>query len=421
MCDAVPTMSEVARRYVARPVAPRTAESLAGSVLLQLDAVTDALVQTIYEQNPACREVNSVPPDDLWQSCHDNVARVVQMVADTDRCLGRSATDDYFDAARETGRRRAEQRMPLDDVLRSFRLGGRLVWEALIDEARAQGVVDSDALLDVASKVWGVVDNTSSQVAAAYHTAERQLVRADERRRSTLWEGLLHGRGKDRAFVQEAATVLDVPVAGPYAVVAIDNLVDDDCTTASLERRLAGVRVGSAWQVRAHTVVGLLALGTEVPDTVLRSLRAAVRGPAGVSGVVSGLANVGVAYRQATLARRTLLVGEVGVASLTERLPEALLLSAPELAEQLVQTWLVPLMEVPAAERELLLDTLERWVTAGGSVRGTAELAHCHRNTVINRLHRIQQITGRDLTDAASHLDLGLALRAIRLFPPQSS
>ena len=98
----------------------------------------------------------------------------VQMVADADRCLGRSATDDYFDAARATGRRRAEQRMPLDDVLRSFRLGGRLVWEALIDEARAQGVVDSDALLDVASKVWEVVDSTSSQVAAAYHAAERQ-------------------------------------------------------------------------------------------------------------------------------------------------------------------------------------------------------------------------------------------------------
>jgi len=38
----------------------------------------------------------------------------------------------------------------------------------------------------------------------------------------------------------------------------------------------------------------------------------------------------------------------------------------------------------------------------------------------LNRLHRIQQITGRDLTDAAYHLDLGLALRAIRLFPPQS-
>ena len=413
MCDAVPTMSEVARRQVPRPVAPRTAESLAESLLLHLPAVTEALVRTIYEQNPAYREVDSVPPEDLWRSCHDNVARVVQMVAAT------SATDDYFDAARATGRRRAEQRMPLDDVLRSFRLGGRLVWEALIEEARVQGVVDSDALLDVASKVWEVVDSTSSQVAAAYHAAERQLVRVDERRRSMIWEGLLHGRAKDRAFVQEAATVLDVAVNGPYAVVAIDNLVDDECTTASLKRRLAGVRVGSSWQVRTRTVVGLLALGTESPDAVLRSLRDAVRAPAGMSGVVSGLADVDVAYRQAMLARRTLPTGQIGVASLTERLPEALLLSAPELAEQLVRTWLVPLMEVPAAERELLLDTLERWVAAGGSVRRTAELAHCHRNTVINRLHRIHQITGRNLTDAASHVDLGLALRAFRLFPPQ--
>ena len=60
-------MSEVARRYVARPVAPRTAESLAGSVLLQLNTVTDALVRTIYEQNPAYREVNSASAPYLWK------------------------------------------------------------------------------------------------------------------------------------------------------------------------------------------------------------------------------------------------------------------------------------------------------------------------------------------------------------------
>jgi DNA-binding PucR family transcriptional regulator len=136
---------------------------------------------------------------------------------------------------------------------------------------------------------------------------------------------------------------------------------------------------------------------------------------------VSGLANVDAAHRQAALARRTLPAGEVDVASLTERLPEALLVSAPELSEQLVETWLLPLLKVPAAERELLLDTLERWVSAGGSVRRTAELAHCHRNTVINRLQRIHQITGRNLTDDAFHLELGLALRAVRLFPPHGN
>ncbi|MFI5690626.1 PucR family transcriptional regulator [Kribbella sp. NPDC051586] len=405
-------MSKVAGSDTTLPVASLTVESLAESVLLHLPALTDALVETIYEQNPAYRELDSVPQQDLWRSCHDNVARVVQMVADANPGVR------YFDAALETGRRRAEQRMPLDDVLRSYRLGGRLVWEALIDEARAQGVVESAALLDVASKVWEVVDRTSAQVAAAYHAAERHLVRADERRRSTLWEGLLHGRAKDRAFVQEAATVLDVPVTGRYAVVAIDNLIDDDCTAAWLERQLARVRVGSAWQVRPQTVVGLLALGMESPETVLQVLRDSVHAPAGLSGVVNGLAEVEIAYRQAMLARRTLLAGQIDVAALTDRLPEALLLSAPELAEQLVQTWLVPLMTVPTAERELLLDTLDKWVTAAGSVRRTADLAHCHRNTVINRLHRIHQITGRDLNDDGLRLELGLALRAFRLFPP---
>ena len=91
MWDAVPTMSEVARQDAARPVTPQTEESLARSVRLHLPAVTDALVATIYEQNPAYREVDSVPPDDLWQSCHDNIARVMEMIAGADE----SAADDY--------------------------------------------------------------------------------------------------------------------------------------------------------------------------------------------------------------------------------------------------------------------------------------------------------------------------------------
>ncbi|NJC84108.1 PucR family transcriptional regulator [Planosporangium mesophilum] len=402
----------------------RTAESLAASVLLRVPAVTDRLVRTIYEQNPGYLEVNSVPADDLWQSCHDNITRVLQLVAGMEHRPDRSAVDDYFhiddyfDAAYATGRRRAEQRMPLDDVLRSFRLGGRLVWEALIDEAREQGMVDMDALLDVAGKVWEVVDSTSSRVAVAYHSAERHLVRADEQRRAALWEGLLHGRAKDLAFAYEAARTLGVPVDGRYAVVAVEVQDEDDRAATLLERRLAGARVDSVWQLRAHTLVGLLALGTVALDVVLGVLRGAVRTPAGLSGVVSRLSDVDVAYRQATLARRTLPADRVEVASLAERLPEALLLSSPELARQLVELWLAPLMTLPAAERQLLLDTLEMWVAAAGSIRRTAELAHCHRNTVLNRLHRIHQITGRDLTAAAFQVELGLALRAARLFPP---
>jgi hypothetical protein len=270
-------------------------------------------------------------------------------------------------------------------------------------------------LLDVATRVWEVVDTTSAQVAAAYHSTESNLVRTDEQRRAALWEGLLQGRAKDLAFAYEASRIIGIPVEGPCAAV-----VADIGPATQWERRLAADRIGSAWQVRANTLVGLLALRQPTVDTAVAALKDMLDVPAGVSLVVRGLAEVDVAYRQALLARRTLPVGRNEVAVLAERLPEALLLSAPELAEQLVHRWLGDLLAVPAPERRLLLGTLQIWVATGGSIRHTAEAACCHRNTVINRLQRMQAITGHDFADPACQVELALALRASALLagPP---
>ncbi len=385
------------------------AESLAVRVLARVSALTDVLVRTIEDQNPGYRTVGVVPQDDLWRSCHDNLTRVLELIAEGAGGVPPEA-DGRYDAARATGRRRAEQRMPLDDVLRSFRLGGRLVWESLIDQAHVDNSVDTDGLLDVATRVWEVVDTTSAQVAAAYHSTESNLVRTDEQRRAALWEGLLQGRAKDLAFAYEASRIIGIPVEGPCAVVVAD--IGPSGATP-WERRLAAGRIGSAWQVRANTMVGLLTLRQPTMDPAI--LRDVLDVPAGVSLVVRGLAEVDVAYRQALLARRTLPAGRSEVAVLAERLPEALLLNAPELADQLVRRWLGDLLAVPAAERRLLLGTLQIWVATGGSIRHTAEAACCHRNTVINRLQRMQAITGHDFTDPACQVELALALRASAL------
>jgi hypothetical protein len=382
---------------------------LADGVLARVPDLADELVRTIAEQNPGYRRVNVVPDDDLRKSCHDNMSSVL-------RLIGRDRGDqDLFAAARSTGRRRAEQRMPLDDVLRSFRLGGRLLWQALVDQARADGSVDAEGLLEIATWLWEVVDSTSAQVATAYHAAEHQLVRIDEQRRATLWEGLLRGRGKDLAFAHEAARIIGVPVEGPYAAVVAD--VEDVNAPARLGRILGEHGVDSAWQLRAHMLVGLLSLDSSDLGTVLKVLRDCLAAPAGVSLVVHGLADVDIAYRQATLARRSVQPGRVEVAALADRLPEALVLSSPELAEHLIRLRLGPLLKIPVGERRILLDTLETWVATAGSVSRTAELVHCHRNTVINRLNRIEAITGNDLSDVP-HLELSLALRASRLLPP---
>jgi hypothetical protein len=384
-------------------------------VLARVPGLADALVRTIQEQNPGYRAVAVVSRDDLWRSCHDNITRVLQLIARSPASAGLAGSDEHYDAARATGRRRAEQRMPLDDVLRSFRLGGRLVWEALIDQARADDLVDTDGLLDMATRLWEVVDTTSAEVAAAYRATESDLLRADEQRRAVLWEGLLHGRAKDRTFAHEAARILGVPVAGPCAVVVADGGTGRGAP--QLAQRLAAQVTGSVWQVRASSLVGLLALGQPALGKALAALQEALTVPAGVSLVVHGLAEVDAAYRQAALARRTVLPGRTEIAALAERLPDALLLSAPELARQLVDRWLGGLLALPPAERRLLLGTLEIWVSTGGSIRHTADAACCHRNTVLNRLQRMRAITGHDFTDPGCLAELALALRASVLLP----
>jgi len=391
-------------------VEEKAARLLADGVLARVPELADELVRVIAEQNPGYRRINVVSRDDLRKSCQDNMTSVL-------RLIGRDGAEEeqLYSAARCTGRRRAEQRMPLDDVLRSFRLGGRLLWQALVEQARADGTVDAEGLLEIATWLWEVVDSTSAQVAAAYHVAEQQLVRIDEQRRATLWEGLLRGRGKDLAFAYEAARIIGVPVDGPYAAVVAD--VEDVNAPAFLNRLLAEHGVDSAWQPRAHMLVGLLSLDSPELGIVLKVLRDALTVPAGVSLVVPGLADVDVAYRQATLARRSIQPGRVEVAALADRLPEALVLSSPELAEHLIRLRLGPLLKIPVGERRILLDTLETWVATAGSVSRTAELVHCHRNTVINRLSRIEAVTGNDLSDVP-HLELSLALKASWLLPP---
>jgi len=393
------------------PAGSTVAASLSRQVLTRVAGLADRLVLTIRESNPGYRGSRLVPEQDLWRSCRDNLVRILQLVGG-EAWQGQ----EYYDAARATGRRRAEQGLPLDDVLRSFRMGGRLVWESLVDEARSLGT-DDDALLDLGTRVWEVVDRSSAQVAAAYHDAERRAVRADEQRRASVWEGLLTGVGEDPHFAFEAARILGLQAEGRYLVVVAEPASRDLEAVRRVRDRLAAVRVESAWQTRGAGLVGLVRTAAPDPARELDALRAVLEVRAGASSPVDGLERVPAGFRQAALALRTLGPGDT-LAALDERLPEALLVQSPELSQQLVRTWLGSLLDLPEAEREPLLDTLDAWVDTSGSAGRTAVAVHCHRNTVLNRLRRLSEVTGHDLTGGVTPVELALALRARRVLLP---
>lgn len=372
----------------------------------RVEPLTDRLVRTILEQNPGYRSTDVVPVPDLWESCRDNIARVLGRVAGE---VAGGLDGDSFAAAEHTGRRRAEQGLPLDDVLRSFRLGGRLIWEDLIEQSRATDALDADALREVGTRLWEVVDVSSAHVASAYHATERAQAMASEQRSAALWEGLLAGRSREPAFAVAAARTLRLPLHGDLLVVVASGALDE------VDRRLAARGIASAWHRRTDQVVGILAVGATGPAAALEVLRAGSRVRGGVSRVCGRFADVVDAFGQAGLALRTLEPGEPRVVCFDERLVEELLLTAPQVADRLVEVWLGPVLRLPAAESRVLVDTLQAWVDAGGSMTRTAQRASCHRNTAINRVARAGALLGIALTDGPVPVELALALRSLRL------
>jgi hypothetical protein len=65
----------------------------------------------------------------------------------------------------------------------------------------------------------------------------------------------------------------------------------------------------------------------------------------------------------------------------------------------------------------VLVDTLWRYLESAGDAQATAQALFVHRSTIYHRLHRIQDITERDLARGDDRLELHFGLRLSRLIP----
>lgn len=383
----------------------------------EVDEIADCLTARILEREDVYGALGVPVRDDLRATCRASLERLLTQLA------GDLPPD--VDAAAltvDTGRRRARQGVPLEVVLRAYRQCGRLVWERMraVSRERFGGEHDA-ALLVVADDVWRILDASSDRLVDAYRREETRLRGLELGRRWAVIEGLLAGRGHEPAWARDAARLFGVDEdAAVLCVVAPVGDAEGDPLPGAAEA-LAGCAT-SVWHVRSAEVVGVVIpqdddAGTTTTTTtaataVADALRPRALGPVGVSPPVAGLGRLDVAHRWARLAARTLPAGAGAVADLDDRLPEALLAEAPDLVPRLRRAALGDLLEVPPAERAVLLATLRAVLDADGSPSHAAGALYCHRNTVMYRLARLEALTGRRLADARDRLLLGLALAA---------
>jgi hypothetical protein len=383
-------------------------QGLARTLADRVPALTDRLVDLLVAEDQTYRKA---PPDvlaDVRRSCDENLRSVLRDLS------GRRPS--RTDAARETARRRAEQGVPLASLLHAYRLGMRVVWEAMNDEAPISQAGNPETLMGIVTTLWELYDAYASTAATAYDEALVDLARRDERQRTLVLDDLLEGRdpgGELRGFV---ARTLELPEHGPYVAVAADVPARGGEGLARADQVLRGHGVRSAWRLRADEQVGIVAPTRDVPAEAVRALLApAAVSRAGISPPYADLGGTARAVALAGIARRTVPPGTATVATLDEHPLGALVAGAPEMAVRLARIVLGGVLDLEETERALLLETLAVWVDAGGSASEAGRRLFCHRNTVRNRLARLEELSGRSLADPRAQAELWTAAEAVRL------
>ncbi|GAA1367486.1 PucR family transcriptional regulator [Streptomyces beijiangensis] len=377
----------------------------AARILLDdLPAMTDRLVAALREQEPAYRAAIASHPAEVWQEVQRSLRHSVVSLLEP-----RETREAAHRTSAQIAELRAERGLPLDALLHAFRLGGAMVWQGLVEETSRDSPEDMRLLIHVATDVWNFVDEHCGVVAEAYRRTERRMAWQHENRLRLLTAGLFDGSAR-LTDVPDAADALGLPQEGWYAVIA---LAGDDARP----RLPAGTRTLRHSGSGTQYVLVLLGDAESAPAE-LAALAATLALPpgarAGIGSPVEGLAAVPEARRLADTALRA-CPRSGGTVLLDERLPDALVVSSPELAEALAERVLGPLRALDPADRDLLLDTLTVWLETDGSAPRAGARLYCHRNTVLNRLRRFEQLTGRSLTRVGDMVEVALALGARRL------
>ncbi|MGV9700630.1 helix-turn-helix domain-containing protein [Streptomyces sp. NPDC003470] len=385
----------------------RVLHRAARGLLDDLPGLTDRLVALLRESEPAYRAALAKDPTGTWQEAHRSLRHSVTSLLDP-----RGSRDAARRCSWRIGATRAEQGLPLDALLHAFRLGGSLVWQRLVEETSRTAPEDVRLLVHVAADVWNFVDEHCTLVADAYRQTEWQLGRRRENRARLLAAGLLDGTSRI-ADLPEAAQALDLPEQGRYVVVAVTGAHPARAAAARAAAVPDGTRVH--WHTGAGVDYGIVLLGAggeepPVPGDAVPGVRIGVGSP------VEGLAAVGDARGFADTALR-ICPEEGGTVRLADHLPAALVVAGPELGRALADRVLGPLLRLEPADRDVLLDTLTTWLDCDGSAQRAGERLYCHRNTVLNRLRRCEQLTGRSLARPADLVEITLALTAHRLLP----
>lgn len=381
-----------------------TVQQLAAQARADLGELVDRVLQLLLAAEPE-GFFDDGNQRDLRDACLAGLTAVLTVLS------GEIPTGtDPLDVPREAGRRQVQQDLPLEGVLRAYRLAGRAIWEHLVTQARRGGAEVGDALLDGASEVWRVIDACSGAVGESYRREEEALRTRDQRARSSLLAALLDGHGSDPVFARDAARALGLDAAEDYVCVVGLSGSGAPVALDSPEERLLQHGVRSVWLGRPAGEVGLVSLSGIGPSRLLDLVNSAARGRVGVSQRFPSLADLPYAERVADIAAR--LSASTGARTVDTDLLAALVVDSPIVAAIIRERTVGALQRTAKGDAGAMLDTVRCFLAADGQLTEAAHRAFLHRNTLLYRLNKVERLTGWSARELQGQLLWRLGLLA---------
>jgi hypothetical protein len=286
----------------------------------------------------------------------------------------------------------------LDALLTAYRAGAQVAWRGLADAGEQAGLDPRD-LYTLAEAIFAYIDEISAASAEGFTREQTLAAGAREARRRRLVDLLLRDPPPSPESIEAVASDAEWALPAHVAAVALD---------AEDPEHIARGLPGDSLLGEVEGVPIAIVPDPHGPGQ-RRQLSHALAGARAGIGHAVACAETLESARRAILALE--IAGDAQLIDSDEHLTELLLLTNPKIASDLAERRLAPLMELPPARRDRLLETLRAWLDAHGEVRAAAEALHVHTQTVRYRLERLRELLGDALDDADSRLELALALR----------
>jgi putative transposase len=363
-----------------------------------LVARMDELVSAQMRAVDTIGSYERVPRDAMRSSGRRNVLRVVHTL--------RGDADLPPDEASETesGTERALQGIPAEDVVGAYRVSMGVLREGFLEAATRLNVPATD-IVAATRELWALTDRYSADLVAACRRIDLDLARRQERAQLAFLHRMLTG----------ALLPQEVLAGGPAHGLAPDHpywVVRG--RTQDVARRLESCAVGGL-----RPLIGWID-GDVVAVTPTRPIDAADGGVLAVAGPVVA-AGFPQAFAEATrllnVATRYGRTGLVDRSTLSVRIA---VVEEPELSEALLTKYVDPVTETGSAAISLLA-TVRTYLACRRSFPDTAARLSVHANTVRYRLSRYLELTGADLEDTETLIEVWWALETWNLHTTATS